>query len=231
MKNELIEQAQQTLWSRDFLGYSFEMGNIEVLKKHGLYEYVKYRNPKKPYSWKRKKGIGVDMVLKVHGYTVYIEESYNGSSYPYRKSWFEKSRLPRFKGYPRDEFHLWVLLTNKTRNFNSVKELAEEHETQIMNINGLLKLIRNLIKKSTERSFTIPSNTLSNYLGPNSSNTVTVRVGVQSNKSKQIEDVYAYEDWVSKMTETMTEIDFIEDSDVHEKLNKLKKHEGYYESD
>lgn len=54
MKNKLIEQAQQTLWSRDFLGYSFEMGNIEVLKKHRLYKYVKYRNPKKPHSWKRR---------------------------------------------------------------------------------------------------------------------------------------------------------------------------------
>lgn len=228
MKNELIEQAQQTLWSRDFLGYSFEMGNIEVLKKHGLYKFVKYRNPKKPYSWKRKKGIGVDMVLKVHDYTVYVEESYNGSSYPYRKSWFKESRLPRFKGYPRDEFHLWVLLTNKPRNFNSIKELAEEHETQIMNINGLLKLVRNLIKKSTERSFTIPSSTLSDYLSSNS-NTVTVRVGVKSNKSRQIEHVYAYDKGVEKTIERLTKIDFIEGSDIYEKLNRLKELQGYYE--
>ena len=35
--------------------------------------------------------------------------------------------------------------------------------------------------------------------------------------------------WLQKMTENMTRVDFIEDSDVYEKLNRLKKHPLYYE--
>ena len=191
MKNELIEQAQQTLWSRDFLGYNFEMGNIEVLKKHGLYKYVVYRNPKNPILWKKKKGMGVDMVLKRNGYAVYVEESFCGSEYPYRKNWFEKCRLPRFKGYRSDAYHIKVILTNKPRNFESVKQLAKQHEIRILTIRGLLRLIRRL---SEVPRFIVCS--LVKYLGVSVDRAdihkLFKKTPKQNQYSKHLEPVYAH---------------------------------------
>ena len=146
LKNEWCEQAQKILWSRDLLGYNFEMPNIEVLKKSGLYKHVVYRNPENPRLWKRKRGVGVDMIIKIGYYTFYIEESFCSKDYYYRRRWFEGCRLPRFKGYPNDKLHLHIILTNKPRNFDSVKDLAKEHGIQIMDLNDLLTLIRSSTK-------------------------------------------------------------------------------------
>jgi len=149
MKNEWVEQAQRTLWSRDFSGYSHEMANIEVLKKHGLYKYVVYRNPKNPRLWKRKKGVGVDMVVKVGDHAVYVEESFCSKPYYYRLSWFIESRLKRFEHYPNDSFHHWVIWTNKPQNFQNeaIQKICNQKNIKIVNTNGILKLIYKLIQQ------------------------------------------------------------------------------------
>jgi len=168
------------------------MGNIEVLKKHGLYKYVVYRNPKNPMLWKKKKGMGVDMVLKRNGYAVYVEESFCGSEYPFRKNWFEKCRLPRFKGYRSDAYHIKVILTNKPRNFESVKQLAKQHEIRILTVNGLLRLIRSLTEVPR---FVVCS--LVKYLGVGVDNAnihkLFKKTTKQNQYSKHLEHVYAHD--------------------------------------
>jgi len=144
--NEHFEEAKQILASKDLLGYNFEMSNIEVLKKYKLYTYVKFRNPKKPRLWKRKKGVGVDMVIKIGYMTYYLEDSFCSKEYYYRKNWFLKCRLPRFHNYPSNETHVKIIWTNKPQNFESVKDLAETFHIQIMSTNQILNLIRNAKK-------------------------------------------------------------------------------------
>jgi len=149
--NEDFELAEHTLGIKDYLGYSLEMANIEVLKKHGLYKYVVYRNPKNPFLWKRKKGFGVDMVLKVNDVAFYVEESFCQHDYSYRERWFTECRLTRFSKYPlSDNWHMRILLTNRLHNFNGVSDLAKKHGIQIMSINDLLTTIR---KTQNRRDF------------------------------------------------------------------------------
>jgi len=134
------------LSSRDKLGFNFEMSNLEGLRQHHLYRYVKFRNPKNPYAWKQKIGDGLDLVLKIGDYTLYLEESFCSSSYPYRQAWFNKSRLVRFKNYPKpDKFHLYLLLTNLPENFEHVNT----HNIQVINYSQLIQLINNLVNTTT----------------------------------------------------------------------------------
>jgi len=138
MYNEL---AKRILGAKDFDGYKFEMGNASLLKSRGFGNHLVYHNPKSPRSWKRKKGVGVDKVFKVGDRTFYVEESFCSKDYYYRHAWFEKSRLPRFRGYPNDKFHDWIVLTNRPRNFSPVMDLAEQYNIRILDPKQLISLI------------------------------------------------------------------------------------------
>jgi len=130
-----------TLGFKDLLGYNFEMGNLEVLKSHNLFKHVNFCNSSNQWQWKTKIGKGVDLVMKIEPYTLYIEESYCGSDYKYRQLWFEKCRIPRFFNYPHDKYHVHIVLTNKPNNFSSVKT-----RIKIMDINALLHYISKLAR-------------------------------------------------------------------------------------
>jgi len=231
-----IEEARQTLWSRDFEGYDFEMGNIEVLRKHKLYKYVVYRNPKKPRLWKKKKGIGVDMVIKVGYYTFYIEESFCGADYHYRRKWFEKCRLPRFESYPNDKLHRHIILTNKPRNFNPVKDPAKEHDIQIMNINGLLTLIRSstkppdfVVKNLLEYVKELEVNSSSiRSVGSSSTSLVSLdelkaHITTPINKSSNnIEHVYANDEAIREYAMDLV-FNVLKETRKRKKLNRLRQ--------
>ena len=40
---------------KDKLGFEWEMVVLEVLRQKGFYKYVKFRNSKEPFKWKRQK--------------------------------------------------------------------------------------------------------------------------------------------------------------------------------
>lgn len=142
--DEQLEDARKSLWSNDFLGYKFEMLNLAVLKKHGYGKYITYKNPKDPSQWKRKKGVGVDLIITMLGFVFYIEESFCTHNYPYRQNWFTKCRLPRFSTYKSDNKHIRVLLTNKPQNFSSVTQQAKQNNIIITTLNQLLTRLRKL---------------------------------------------------------------------------------------
>jgi len=219
--NQLFERAEKELWSRDYLGYTFEMRNIEVLRQYGFYKFLDYHNPKEPYAWKRKKKVGVDMILKVHDYTIYVEETYNSARYYFRRKWFDDSRIPRFKGFPHDNFHLWIVLTNRPRNFNSVKEYAENLGIQIVNINGLFSLIRDLINKTLERISSTHSSSTHN------SNTLTT--SLSNNKHTTSNNVYPYEETLEDRVEKITRYNPEKELELMLKLRKLRECPDYIE--
>lgn len=128
-----------TLGFKDLLGYNFEMNNLEVLKSHKLLKHVNFCNSSNQWQWKTKIGHGVDLVLKIEPFTLYIEESYCSHDYKYRQSWFERDRNPRFANYPNDKYHVHVILTNKPNNFSTIKT-----HKRIMDINALLHYISKL---------------------------------------------------------------------------------------
>ena len=69
-----------------------------------------------------------------------------GAYYSYRKDWFMKSRIPRFKDCLKpSEYVNWIVLTNRHENFKSVQDLASEYSISIMSIEDILSLISNLI--------------------------------------------------------------------------------------
>lgn len=160
---KLFEEAEKVLAIRDFLGYQFEMGNIEVLKKYKLYKYVVFRNPKQPHLWKRQKGKGVDMVIKVGGYALYIEDSFCSHDYYYRSDWFIKCRLKRFENYRSDSRHIRLILTNKPRNFRGVNQLAQANGIQIITINGLLQKLRDILCTVSSNISKFSNRLVSNY--------------------------------------------------------------------
>lgn len=210
---DILKSNEHDLGIKDFLGYSFEMSNIEVLKKHGLYKHVVFRNFKNPHLWKRQKGFGVDMVLKVNDVSVYIEESYCQHDYAYRTSWFEKCRLARFSKYPlSDNWHMRILLTNKPNNFNGVSDLAKNYGIQIMSINDLLKFARSLLACSNSllSGNSVSSNCLLDYCSYHCNSNTTKSLN-------NINNVYAYEEQLDKLL-SQDQITTIEEAFRHVKL-------------
>lgn len=135
----------------DELGYNFEMSNIECLKGNGFGKYIKYANPSNTWAWKRKREIGVDMVLQLGEDTYYIEESFCSYSYKLSQSWFDQCRRPRFRDYPNDATHHHIILTNHPENFSGVSGATIVGDssavvtgvTMVVTVNWLLRLIRN----------------------------------------------------------------------------------------
>lgn len=104
----------------DTLGYNFEMSNIEAIKGNGFGKYIRYTNPSNTWAWKRKRELGVDMVIGLGTDIYYVEESFCSYSYKLSQSWFDQCRLPRFRDYPDDQHHHHVILTNHPENFTGL---------------------------------------------------------------------------------------------------------------
>ena len=129
---------------KDKLGYDFEFENRSAIVKSGLSGYMVYCNPQNPYLWKKKKQKGVDKIFHVGKYRIYVEERFQSCFYYYRTSWFQKSTLQRFANYPHTKYDMHVVLTNRSENYQSVRQLAKSQGVDIMSIDELLHLIHQL---------------------------------------------------------------------------------------
>lgn len=176
-----FDKLTHYLASLDYQGYSFEMDNIEVFRSHGLYRYIKYRNPKNPVLWKRTKKMGVDMVIKVGNFTFYVEIRFNSTDYKQRTKWFYDSCLPRFKNYPADNTHIRLLLTNKPNNYSSVQSELQTNAIRVVTINELLSLLYEYSQRPDSIHTSIPK--LDNYSVANDTN--------HANNITNIANVYA----------------------------------------
>ena len=133
----------------DQKGFNYEMGNLDYLKSitKDIGFKITYHNPEKPHLWKRTKGEGIDLKLEVKTrdgvpYTFYIEESYQGSDYYYRKHWFTECRVPRFRNVKPSRFDIKVILTNRPHNMFGVRPLAKKYGIKhIVNLTALINLI------------------------------------------------------------------------------------------
>ena len=135
------------LASRDLLGYNFECENLAILRVNKLTDYIKFHNPLNKRAWKRHKEKGVDLVIKVNGYTYYIEESYQSGPYDYKRSWFKKCRIPRFKGYRHDNKNIWVNLPSRPESFSRVLSLSNQVGIITLSITQLIDKIKSHIVK------------------------------------------------------------------------------------
>jgi hypothetical protein len=127
-------------------GYDFEIKDtLHKLIEFGLETNIIYHNPIDPFEWKHTRKKGVDLIMRVGEYILYVEMTCLGAYYPYRREWFIESRIPRFEGCPKpSDFVFWIVLTNRPENFNSVKSLASEYSISIMSIENILSLISTL---------------------------------------------------------------------------------------
>lgn len=123
----------------DTLGYNFEMSNIEAIKGSGYGKYIRFTNPSNTWAWKRKREIGVDMVIGLGTDIYYVEESFCSYSYKLSQSWFDQCRLPRFRDYPNNTTHHHVILTNRPENFSGLIVGL----IQIVTISWLLSVLGN----------------------------------------------------------------------------------------
>lgn len=129
-------------------GHGYEIKEtLPKLIEFGLEANIIYHNPIDPFEWKHTRKKGVDLILRVGKYLLYIEMTCLSAHYSYRTEWFLDSRIPRFEGYPKpSEFVYWIVLTNKpeTIKTKSVQELASEYSISILSIEDVLSLITKL---------------------------------------------------------------------------------------
>ncbi|MGA2523612.1 MAG: hypothetical protein ABSF65_05605 [Candidatus Bathyarchaeia archaeon] len=154
------DNACYKMGARDQMGYNYEI--LEVLPKLievGFGEYIVYHNPVDYFKWAHTRTVGVDMEMQVGDCRLCIEMSYCSKNYYYRRAWFTKCRLTRFRNCPKPDSHTyWILLTNRPENFNPVKEIAEQFSICIVGIDELMELIINL--KSNNNLTTVVTNQL-----------------------------------------------------------------------
>ncbi len=131
---------------KDELGYQYEINQVlPTLIEAGLGQYIVNHNPIDYHEWAHTRTVGVDMEMKVGSYTLCIEMSYCDKKYYYRRGWFTKCRIPRFRDCPKPNSHnYWIVLTNRPENFNPVKEIAAQYSISIMGLDELINLISNL---------------------------------------------------------------------------------------
>lgn len=174
----------------DEKGFNYEMGIYAELKplQKELGFKITYHNPEKPHLWKRTKEHGIDFELEVKTrdnvtYHFYIEASYQSHDYYYRKSWFEKCRVPRFRNVKSNRFNIKVILTNRPHNMFGIRPLAKKHGIKhIVNLTALINLITRI------RNLNFYHLLHSHYKDVNESNTKT-----------NTNNVYAYAN--TKLTE------------------------------
>ena len=122
------------------------MLNLETLKQHEYGKYITYHNPKQPRRWKRKKGVGVDLIIEILGLVFYIEMSYCSHSYPYRVNWFNKCRVPRFAKCKSDSKHYRIVLTNKSENFNPCRSQSKSNNIIVTTLSQLETRLHRLVR-------------------------------------------------------------------------------------
>lgn len=132
---------------KDKIGQGYEIRSLYRLISDGFKKYIVFHNPVNPEEWKRTKGHGVDLILKVGKYTIYVEEAFCSRDYTYRTSWFIKEKLSRFKLIKESKYSYRIILSNRPWNFNVVKELAKFLGIVIYHYTQLVIFLRRLIKR------------------------------------------------------------------------------------
>jgi hypothetical protein len=125
-------------------GMTFEADNLEVLKSEGLLKYVTFHNPVTSlwnYIRHSGSGMGVDLIMVIGAFTLYIEESFCSHVYPYRQRWWNKCRAQRFNQYVSDRYHRQIVLSNFPENFKGVNTGS----IILYSLTTLLALIRSLL--------------------------------------------------------------------------------------
>src|SRR3990170_7405395 len=120
------------------------MENKAEIEQSGLSEHMVYCNPSNPYLWKQRKQKGVDKVLHVGKYRIYVEDRFSNHSYYYRISWFQKSTMQRFQNYPHTKSDIHVVCTNRPENYSSVQPLAQQFSVLILSTSQLVDYIQSL---------------------------------------------------------------------------------------
>lgn len=147
---------------KDEMGYNHEIHEVlPKLVEVGYGQYIINHNPTDYYEWAHTRTIGVDLEMQISSYKLCIEISYCSKQYYYRREWFTKCRVPRFRDCPKPDSHTyWIILTNMPENFNPVQEIAAEYSISIMGLNQLISLIAKLQSN-------INNNNLSNIISNN----------------------------------------------------------------
>ena len=178
----------------------------------------------------------MDLVFKVGKIWIYVEEAFCSRDYYFRNKWFNDSRLPRFLGkYPfPDKNHLWVILTNKPENFDSISKQAESWGIKILDIQGLIKLIKKLEKifgvypECNNNGIDVNSSSKDNISSKSNLNITNSKTNKQYN-TKQYNVYYApriYDERIEKITSYNIK-NQINELELLLKLRKLKDYKEF----
>lgn len=147
IENEASEGVgKMKLAWKDKYGYDFEFEKIQDLIEAGLGKFIKYANPRNIYQWLKKKAKGVDIILHIGKYRIYIECRFHSHFYHYRTRWFQHSTVQRFADYPHTKYDIHIVLTNNTLVYNTpfIKSVAESQGIFIYDIQQLVQYVSNL---------------------------------------------------------------------------------------
>jgi hypothetical protein len=133
------------------MGKNYEQIVKTILISNGFGVYITYFNPLDDYEWKKCRGKGVDSTIKIGKYRIDIEIKYNDANYPIRLKWLAMSGIRRFRKCPEaDCYNLRVILVSRPQNWKTASELAEYYRTSVLGIDGLLKLMTELVTSGGE---------------------------------------------------------------------------------
>ena len=130
------------LTEREELGFDYEMSNLECLKGYGYSKFITYHNPTVAYQWLRRKGFGVDLVLKLGEHTYYVEEKFMSYDYKLSQTAFYNDTLKRFENLPEDANHTHLVVVNRPQNYSTVSGFFSGY---IVTFDYLLNLIRHYL--------------------------------------------------------------------------------------
>ncbi len=143
-------------------GHDFEIKEtLHKLIEFGFESNIIYHNPVDIFEWKHTVSKGVDLILRVGKYILYVEMTCLSADYSYRTEWF-LNRKSHFEGHPKpNEFVYWIVLTNRpeTIKTKAVEELAKEYSITIMSTDSLLSLLTNLTANTSNSKLTKQYNT------------------------------------------------------------------------
>jgi hypothetical protein len=132
---------------KDKLGYDFEFEAIERLIMENFGRFITYANPRNIYEWLKKKRKGVDIVLHIGKYRIYIECRFQSHFYRIHNSWFQKSTMQRFAPYPHGKYDIHIVLTNKLKAYDTpfIRAMQKSQGVLIYDIHQLVSYINNLL--------------------------------------------------------------------------------------
>jgi hypothetical protein len=132
---------------KDKLGYNFEFEVQTELKKAGICRFIKYANPRNVYQWLKKKTKGVDLVLHIGNYRIYVECRFHSHFYHYRTRWFQSSTVQRFAEYPHTKYDITIVCTNMPSVYETpdIKAISGAQGILIYDVNQLVDYINNLL--------------------------------------------------------------------------------------